>query len=296
MMKVRFWGTRGSIATPGPKTIKYGGNTSCVEVRVGDQILVLDAGTGIRELGQSLLEEFADRPITLSMFISHTHWDHIQGFPFFMPAYQEQTTIDVYGPPGRNRTLDDILRSQMDSDFFPVSLGDMTADLRVQELREKTRIGAVDIEPFFLNHPAMTLAYRISDGTRSVVYATDNEPYEFTLHKSSKRTDALGNYGKKLDDDFVRFVAGTDLYIAEAQYTMEEYKSKLGWGHSPIDSIVEWATKANVKQLALFHHDPMHDDADVDAMVEYACSLLKQNGKASINCFGAQEGAEITIA
>ena len=294
MMKVRFWGTRGSIATPGPKTIKYGGNTSCVEVRVGDQILVFDAGTGIREFSQSLLEEFADRPITLSMFISHTHWDHIQGFPFFMPAYQEQTTINLYGPPGRNRPLDDLLRSQMDSDFFPVSLGDMTAKLTVHELRQKTRIGAVDVEPFFLNHPAMTLAYRVTDGKRSLVYATDNEPYEFTLHKSSKRSDALGNYGKKLDDDFVHFVAGADLLIAEAQYTKEEYETKVGWGHSPLDTIIEWAMKAEVKQLALFHHDPSHDDAAVDAMINQARAMLK-NGKASINCFGAREGEEVLI-
>ncbi len=295
MMKVRFWGTRGSIATPGPKTIKYGGNTSCVEVRVGDQILIFDAGTGIRELGQSLLEEFADRPMMVSLFISHSHWDHIQGFPFFMPAYREQTTINLYGPPGRDRPLGDILRSQMDSDFFPVSLGDMTAKLTVQELREKTRIGAVDVEPFFLNHPTMTLAFRVSDGKRSIVYATDNEPYEFTLHQTPGRKDALENYGKKLDEGFVRFVSGADLYIAEAQYTMEEYKSKVGWGHSPIDTVAEWAMKAKVKQLALFHHDPSHDDAAVDTMINQARAMLK-NGKASINCFGAQEGTEITIA
>jgi phosphoribosyl 1,2-cyclic phosphodiesterase len=294
MMKVRFWGTRGSIATPGPGTVKYGGNTSCVEVRAADQIFVFDAGTGIRELGHALLREFHHKPIAVNIFISHSHWDHIQGFPFFLPAYRQDTTIRLYGPAGRGRSLNEILHSQMDSDFFPVSLGDMTASLMVQELREAIHVGTVQIEPFFLNHPAMTLAYRITSDQRSVVYATDNEPYEFTLHTPAHRSDALGNYGRKLDEDFVRFITGTDLLIAEAQYTKQEYQSKIGWGHSPLDTVVEWALKGKVKRMALFHHDPAHDDASVDAMVAHAQRMVKERG-SSLICFGAQEGDEITI-
>lgn len=293
-MRVRFWGTRGSIATPGPRTVKYGGNTSCVEVRIDDQILIFDAGTGIRELGQALMQEFHNRPISVTILISHSHWDHIQGFPFFLPAYCKDATIRLYGPPGRERSLNDILRSQMDSDFFPVSLGDITASLTVQELREKTTIGSVDIEPYFLNHPAMTLAYRITHNGMSVVYATDNEPYEFTLHKASRRKDALGNYGKKLDDDFVRFISAANLLIVEAQYTVEEYESKRGWGHSPLDTVVEWALRGKVKQMALFHHDPAHDDDTVDAMVVRARALITKAGSRMV-CFGAQEGGEVTL-
>jgi phosphoribosyl 1,2-cyclic phosphodiesterase len=295
IMKARFWGTRGSIATPGPETIKYGGNTSCVEIRAGEQILIMDAGTGIRNLGAALLKEFDKKPLKAHVFISHTHWDHIQGFPFFMPAYKEQNSINVYGPPGRARKLDTILRSQMDADFFPVSLGDMTATINVSEINETFNVGDVIVHPYHLNHPAMTLGYRLEYKGKSIVYATDNEPYEYTLHEASKhRTDELKNYGKKLDDDFVRFIANADLLIAEAQYTKEEYEKKIGWGHSPLEKIVEWASKGKVVQLALFHHDPVHEDADVDAMVAHAHSLLKRSGSAT-QCFGACEGAEIVV-
>lgn len=294
MINVRFWGTRGSIATPGPATVKYGGNTSCVEVRANGHILIFDAGTGIRELGNALLKEFRNRPLKIYLFISHTHWDHIQGFPFFLPAYQEQTSINLYGPPGRDKSLDSILRAQMDSDYFPVSLGDMTAKIQVQEMREDITIGNVHIRSFYLNHPAMTLGYRVKAGNRSVVYATDNEPYEYTLHKSPDRGEAFANYGEKLDDAFVEFIAGTDLFIGEAQYTKAEYKTKVGWGHSPIESIVKFAVKGKVRRLALFHHDPMHDDKDVDAMIRLAQKLLKANN-SPIKCFGAREGQNILL-
>jgi phosphoribosyl 1,2-cyclic phosphodiesterase len=294
MIKIRFWGTRGSIATPGPATVKYGGNTSCVEVRAEGSILIFDAGTGIRDLGNALLEEFADSPLKLFLFISHTHWDHIQGFPFFLPAYQEQTSIQLYGPPGRDKSLDAILRAQMDSDYFPVSLGDMTANIQVQEMRDDITIGKVHVRPFYLNHPAMTLGYRVTVENRSIVYATDNEPYEYTLHKNPHRAGALSNYGQKLDESFVDFIAGTDLYIAEAQYTKEEYQSKLGWGHSPIESVVDFAVRGKVKRMALFHHDPMHDDVEVDRMIRHAKRLLQTN-RARIECFGAHEGQTILL-
>jgi phosphoribosyl 1,2-cyclic phosphodiesterase len=292
-VKVRFWGTRGSIATPGPATLKYGGNTSCVEVRTKGHILVFDAGTGIHNLGIQLQKEFPSTPITVHIFISHTHWDHIQGFPFFLPAYGLQNRIIIYGPPGRDKTLRQIMRMQMDSDYFPVAIGDMNPNIEIVEVEAPITIDGISITHFYLNHPAMSLAYRVSDGTRSVVYATDNEPYQYTLPPQQKNTRPTG-FPEYLDDKLIEFLQGTDLYIGEAQYTLEEYKAKLGWGHSPIESIVEFAVKAKVKRLALFHHDPYHEDAFVDEMVEHAQQLLAAQ-KSSIECFGAKEGMEVVL-
>jgi phosphoribosyl 1,2-cyclic phosphodiesterase len=292
-MKVRFWGTRGSIATPGPATLKFGGNTSCVEVRADGHILVFDAGTGIHNLGIQLGKEFSSKPMTVYVFISHTHWDHIQGFPFFMPAYGKQNRIIVYGPPGRDKTLRQIMRMQMDSDYFPVALGDMNPNIEISEMKDPVEIGNLSVTHFYLNHPAMSLAYRVSDGKKSVVYATDNEPYRYTLPSQQDTTHRLG-LPEYLDDKLIEFLSGTDLYIGEAQYTLEEYKSKLGWGHSPVESIVEFAIKAKVKRLALFHHDPYHDDAFVEEMVRHAQKLLADQ-KSTIECFGAKEGMEVEL-
>ncbi|HEY4612981.1 MAG TPA: MBL fold metallo-hydrolase, partial [Bacteroidota bacterium] len=185
-----------------------------------------------------------------------------------------------------------ILRIQMDSEYFPVSLGDMSPEIHIAEMSNTLKLAGVTVEPFFLNHPGMTLAYRVSDGKRSVVYATDNEPYRYTLHsKSKKKQEDLGQF---LDEKFIEFLQDADLYIGEAQYTLDEYKQKLGWGHSPIESVAEWAVRANVKRLALFHHDPLHDDATVDKMVKHANSLIK-NMRGRITCFGAREGMKVQI-
>jgi phosphoribosyl 1,2-cyclic phosphodiesterase len=293
MMNVRFWGTRGSIPSPGKSTVKYGGNTACVEVRIDKNILIFDAGTGIRNLGNQLVKEFTNQPVTLHLFISHTHWDHIQGFPFFMPLYAKNFQVIVYGPPARDKSLKDLMKLQMDAEYFPVPLGDLNAQIVMQEMREPLSIGNIRVNPFYLNHPAMTYAYRISDGERSLTYATDNEPYRYTLH-AARKDQGGSQYGAELDQKFIDFSAGTDFLICEAQYTLDEYRSKVGYGHSPVESVVEFAIKANVKQLALFHHDPAHDDAAIDAMVTHARQLLESQ-KSSIHCFAATEGMEIKL-
>jgi phosphoribosyl 1,2-cyclic phosphodiesterase len=294
-MRVRFWGTRGSIATPGPRTLGYGGNTACVEMRCGSDLLIFDAGTGIRELGAALAQEAHGEPLTVHLFISHTHWDHIQGFPFFLPAYQPTTTIHVYGSPGQGRSLERILRGQMDSDYFPVALGDLSATIDVHEFRGGDfRIGDTHIAAMYLNHPGMNLGYRVTHGGRSVVYGTDNEPYRYTLDHLARRAEAGREFGGRLDEEFVRFVSGADLYIGEAQYTDEEYPAKIGWGHSSLSATVEVALKAQVKQLALFHHDPMHGDEVVTAMVEVAQRLIAAQ-LSPLQCFAAREGQTLEI-
>ncbi len=294
-MLVRFWGTRGSIATPGPRTLRYGGNTSCVEVRCGSEILIFDAGTGIRELGHALVHEAGGRPLTVHLFISHTHWDHIQGFPFFLPAYQASTVIHVYGSPGQGRSLERVLLGLMDADYFPVALGDLAAEIAVHEYRAETfRVGDAEVSATYLNHPGMTLGYRVRHAGKTLVYATDNEPFRKTLDHLGRRAEAGREFGGRLDEAFVRFVEGADLYIGEAQYTDEEYLAKIGWGHSSLSATVEVALKARARQLALFHHDPMHGDEVVTAMVEVAQRLIAAQ-LSPLRCFAAREGEVIEL-
>ncbi len=292
MMKIRFWGTRGSIASPGKSTVRYGGNTSCVEVRIDGHILVFDAGTGIRNLGNQLIKEFDTKPVTVHLFISHTHWDHIQGFPFFIPAYRNNFQIKLYGPPARDRSLKDLMKLQMDIEYFPVPMGNLSAQIEMQEICKPFKIGNLTVTPFSVNHPARTLAYKITD-EKSFVYASDNEPYHYKIHAVRKEEVSTENVDE-LDEKFVKFLEGTDFLVCEAQYTMEEYKAKIGWGHSPIESVVEFAQKAGVKKLAIFHHDPAHDDDAVDGIIKYAQKLLAEQ-KSSIECIGAYEGLEVTL-
>lgn len=294
-MRVTFWGTRGSIATPGPETTIHGGNTSCVELRCGTDILIFDAGTGIRRLGLQLMEEFGEQLFTVHLFISHTHWDHIQGFPFFMPAYSAGATIHVYGSAGQGLPLEKILRGQMEGDYFPVALGDMKSGIYVHEFKgQPFRIGQASINAMYLNHPGMTLGYRVSYGGKSFVYATDNEPYRHTLEHLGQRGEGGREFGRTLDAEFVQFIAGADIYIGEAQYTDEEYPKRIGWGHSSISATVDVALEAKVRALAFFHHDPLHDDSAVAAMAQSAIQRIEARG-STLQCFAAREGQVLEI-
>jgi phosphoribosyl 1,2-cyclic phosphodiesterase len=294
-MQVTFWGTRGSIATPGPGTTTYGGNTSCVEVSCGSEFIIFDAGTGIRPLGLDLMKKFPEQPLTVHLFVSHTHWDHIQGFPFFKPAYLPTTTIHIYGSQGQGRPLEKILRGQMDADYFPVALGDMNSIIHVHEFKGKPfQVGAATVAAIYLNHPGMTLGYRVTHAGNSVAYATDNEPFQQTLPHLGHRAEAGRKFGRQLDAEFVRFIAGTDLYIGDAQYTDEEYPARIGWGHSSIGATVEAAMEAGVRTLAFFHHDPLHDDTAVAAMENTAQRLIAARGSA-LRCFAAREGQVLEV-
>lgn len=283
---IRFWGTRGSIATPGQATIKYGGNTACTEVRCGKQLLILDAGTGIRPLGLSLLHEFQQKPIKGHIFVGHTHWDHIQGFPFFAPAFNSNNEFTIYSLHGAEKPLDKVFRGQMDSDYFPVLLSDMKAKLEFCELESAVDLGETQVSFIFLNHPGLAVGFRISFAGLSLVYISDHENYG--------RLATGGPSPNPMDLEIARFAENADLLISEAQYTEEEYAQKKGWGHSTFLDALERAAQAKVKRLAIFHHDPSHDDAFLDRTLEF-CQKTIADRNYTFSCFLAQEGTSIEL-
>jgi phosphoribosyl 1,2-cyclic phosphodiesterase/DNA-binding response OmpR family regulator len=292
-MRIEFWGTRGSIAKPGLNTVRYGGNTSCVAIypKEGTRI-ILDCGTGAHGLGQSLMAS-GEKPIRGHLLIGHTHWDHIQGLPFFTPVFVPGNEWDIYAPRGLRTQLRETLAGQMEYTYFPVSLEQLGATIRYHDLIEGTfHIGSVSIRTQYLNHPAITLGYRLEADGVVVVYATDHEPHG--------RPTALGNTLVRRpllhaeDRRHAEFFAGADLLIHDAQYTSAEYASKIGWGHSTIDYVIEMALAARVKRLALFHHDPLRTDDALDALVTSSRQLLAEAGE-TMELFAAAEGQALEL-
>jgi phosphoribosyl 1,2-cyclic phosphodiesterase len=297
--RIRFWGVRGSIPVPGKSTIRYGGNTSCVEVHADGEIIILDAGTGIRLLGLALDKEFGPRSMKLTLLISHTHWDHIQGLPFFSPAYNQKNLIRVLGYEGARAGLAKILASQMETPFFPVSLRELPSHLAIEELRETDfQIGKVGVRSKFANHPGICAGYRLFTSSGSIAYFPDNEPYELLkLHLASRdgiSEEEARDFAKAERAKMVEFLQGCDLAIMDTQYTDEEYTRHIGWGHSSLSSVVSLGLDSNVGKLLLFHHDPNHDDEMIDKMVEHAREVVAQSGKP-LEVDAAREGAEILL-
>lgn len=296
--RVRFWGVRGSIPSPGPATVRYGGNTTCVEVRAAGEIVVLDAGTGVRLLGESLRKEFAGRPLNLTLLLTHTHWDHIQGLPFFGPIHDKGNTIGILGYEGARQSLLKTLSSQMESEVFPVSLDHLAASLSVRELNEmEFRVGRLAVQATFTNHPGITLAYRISTPSGGVVFMPDAEILPFARARTDA-TQAAGSAPQDFSDYknqlLAEFAQGAEIFICDAQYTAAEYPSRAGWGHSCIDDTVALALLAKVKKLVLFHHDPQRTDDEVDAMVAHARSLVAARG-GKLEIEAAAEGKELVL-
>jgi phosphoribosyl 1,2-cyclic phosphodiesterase/ActR/RegA family two-component response regulator len=297
--RIRLWGVRGSIPVPGKGTVHYGGNTSCVEVRADGEIIILDAGSGIRLLGLALDKEFGPRSMKLTLLISHTHWDHIQGLPFFSPAYDQKNLIRVLGYEGARAGLAKILASQMETPFFPVSLRELPSHLAIEELKEmEFRVGPVKVRSKFANHPGICVGYRLATSSGSIAYFPDNEPYEQLklllasrdgITEEEARDFAAAERGKMVD-----FLEGCDVAIMDTQYTEAEYAKHVGWGHSSVESVVSLALVANVGKLILFHHDPNHDDQMIDKMVEHARAFVANSGK-SLEVDAAREGAEILL-
>ncbi len=271
---LRFWGVRGSIPTPGRATARYGGNTTCVEVRVGEEIIVLDGGTGLRGLGKALIEEFKDRPLSLTLLLSHTHWDHIQGLPFFLPLYEPKNHIRVLGYEGARQGLKTILGNQMENPYFPVGLDELPSNVRIQELNEMSfSVGAVRVEACFANHPGVCVGYRLFAGDRSLAFFPDNEPrlrqHVVKRHRGAP-TPHDTDFARREDHKLVDFLHSTDVLIMDTQYDCAEYREHVGWGHGCVEDVVDLALTAEVKRLFLFHHDPDHDDAKVTSMLRQA--------------------------
>ena len=276
MFFVRFWGVRGSIPTPGPGTVKYGGNTSCIEIRAGEELVIVDGGSGLRALGLALAESSR---VSARMFFTHFHWDHIQGFPFFAPAFVKGNRFDLFGAKKLSATLAETLAGQMNYPNFPVSLSEMAAEIQFHDLREGQAVacGDVVISNTQLNHPGGVFGYRIEFGGRAIVVATDTEHYSCP------------------DRKLVELADSADLLIYDAQFTPEEYvgspdqPSRTGWGHSTWEEGIKVAREARVPRLVLFHHDPDHDDAALDEIERAAQAHFQA-------CVMAREGMSIKIA
>ncbi|MBI3329515.1 MAG: cyclic nucleotide-binding domain-containing protein [Nitrospinae bacterium] len=288
-MRVRFWGTRGSIPAPGRDTARFGGNTSCVEVLAADgTCLVLDCGTGARGLGLALL---ATDPPPIHLLLSHTHWDHIQGFPFFAPAYVPGTILDVYAAPGLERTLEEALAGQMQHTYFPVRLNDLRAQMAVHEVGEAPfLVGGVTVRAQYLNHPAPCLGYRMEAGGVSIIYATDHEPFCWDGPEASP-AERLLHPG---DRRHVEWLTGADLVIHDAQYTDAEYPAKRNWGHSSMEYITDLAVLAGVKRLVFFHHDPTRTDRALAQLAQRMRRRVRKHG-SGLEIIIAAEGLALEV-
>ena len=259
--QINFWGVRGSIPCPGLETVRYGGNTPCIEMEVGGERLIFDGGTGLRVLGESLLKKM---PLTAHLFFTHSHWDHIQGFPFFTPAFVKGNTFKIYGTVSPNgSTMKQRLQDQMLHPNFPVPLQIMQSDLQFYplEVGEKLHIGSIVVENALLNHPGEAIGYRVNWNDYGAAYITDTEHFP----------DGLG-------ENVFKLAKGADVVIIDATYTDEEYYDpqlgKVGWGHSTWEEAVKLAKAAEVKKLVIFHHDPSHNDDFLDGIAAEAAAAF----------------------
>jgi phosphoribosyl 1,2-cyclic phosphodiesterase len=295
-LRLRFWGTRGSIPTPGTHTVRYGGNTPCVEVRTEtDWLVILDAGTGIRELGRSLMagSNGTGTAIAADIFLTHAHWDHIQGIPFFAPIFQQGNHFTIWGSKTLETSIDRVIRDQMSPVVFPVSFEELSARIDFCEIAEERRVGnGYEVTAFAVQHPGGALGYRFSaagvgggeGGGGSFVYISDNE---LAPHETYK-TDA----GWK--DRLVGFVRGAKLLIHDATYTSDEYQRHRGWGHSTYQEAVTLALDAGVEELVLFHHRPERSDEEVDQWVA-ACQAMVAGRGSRLRVRAAAEGMTLTV-
>ena len=304
-MKVRFWGVRGSIPVPGRTTSRYGGNTSCVEVRPrGGSPIIIDAGTGLRRLGKALMEDaFGDGRGRAAILISHTHWDHVQGLPFFSPLYRAGNQIDIFARE-RDTHLEAVFSQQQGAPYFPVPLSAMRADMAFHPLVEDARfeLGRARVTSTRLNHPWIALAYRVDLEGRSVVYASDTAPFTDILfeHEFIGQPPAPGEPVdpgkavrlKAMRDALVDLFRGADLLIYDTQFTPEEYRQKPHWGHSTPDDAIAIAREADVKTLALYHYAPHRTDDEQDAILEHYRDALRGQ---RLQLVGAYEGLELPV-
>ncbi|MDJ0622133.1 MAG: MBL fold metallo-hydrolase [Desulfocapsaceae bacterium] len=306
-MKVKFWGVRGSIPCPGPTTQKYGGNGACIELRVGkkQRIVIIDAGSGIRELGNSLMQnDLPNGPISADIFLSHTHWDHIMGFPYFVPIYVPGSKLNVYGPVTfEEDPLEEVVGGQMKYRYFPVNFGELSSNIDYIRLSENPGMDLGDglkVVTKFLNHPITALGFRFEYEGKVFCTCYDTEPFRNLFITDPEHPDydeAMAVEGEEVANEqnqlLEQFFQGADLLVYDAQYMEEEYyANRVGWGHTPIEYAIAAANRGGVKKLALFHHDPDRTDEQIDEMAKSYCEPGRF-GETEV--FFAREGSEVHL-
>lgn len=266
-MKVKFWGVRGSIASPGPKTVRYGGNTTCIEVRTdNNELIILDAGTGIFPLSQTLLAEL---PVTANVLISHSHWDHIQGLPFFIPNFIPGNTLRLHGSfdPVSGKGIEQVMSVQLQYSYFPVREAEMKARIEYVTLapNQSVDIGSAQVTPCLLNHPVIDFGYRIECNGKAVFFTGDHEP-PYNIYEP--QDEGFAEYQHFVDEKnaaIAQAIHGVDVLIADCSYTDSEYPAKKGWGHGTFSSSIQTAHQAGVKVLYCTHHEPTRSDDALEA-------------------------------
>ena len=305
-MRVKFWGVRGSIACPGPLTVKYGGNTPCLELRFEgiDRSIIIDAGSGIRELGNSMMvHDLPKGSIQTEIFLTHTHWDHIMGFPFFTPIYVPGTRLKLYGPISfESDTLEKIVGGQLSYRYFPVREEELSAQIEYIHLKEgRLDLGdGITMITKYLNHPILCLGYRFEYRDKVFCTAYDTEPFRnlfSTNPEESAYDEAMAKEGERIAIEHNKavedFFTGADLLVHDSQYTQKEYESsKLGWGHSSFEHVCAAANRSGVKTLALFHHEPIRTDEQIDGLAKIHCNA---GGYGKTKIFFAREGVAVDI-
>lgn len=266
-MKVKFWGVRGSIASPGPHTVRYGGNTTCIEVRTdNNELIILDAGTGIFPLSQTLLAEL---PVQANVFISHSHWDHIQGLPFFIPNFIPGNVLRLHGAydPVSGQGVEQVMSVQLQYSYFPVREAEMKGSIEYVTLRpeQSIQVGSATVTPYLLNHPVINFGYRIEAGGKSVFFTGDHEPpYNIYAPEDAEYAEYQSFVDEK-QAAILKGMQGVDVLIADTSYTAQEYPSKVGWGHGTFASSIQYATQAGARVLYCTHHEPTRSDDALEA-------------------------------
>jgi phosphoribosyl 1,2-cyclic phosphodiesterase len=269
-MKIRFWGVRGSIASPGPKTVRYGGNTTCIEIRTdNNELIIIDAGTGIFPLSQTLM---AEMPLTANVLITHSHWDHIQGLPFFIPNFIPGNTLRLHGAfdPVSGKGVEQVMSVQLQYSYFPVREAEMKGRIEYITLapEQSIQIGSAKVTPFLMNHPVIDFGYRIEANGKSVFFTGDHEPPQNIYEPGEEGYAEYQTFVDEKAADIRRAMQGVDVLIADCSYTEQEYPAKKGWGHGTFNTSIQYAKEAGAKVLFCTHHEPTRSDDALDAVFQ----------------------------
>ncbi len=293
-MKFKFWGVRGSISTPGPATVKYGGNTTCIEIRTNNnELIILDAGTGIHPLGQELLKQL---PVTAHIFITHTHWDHIQGLPFFSPIFIPGNNINIYGglDPVTNEGIERALGVQLQYSYFPIREAELNAKIVYNTIKPEHSIvvAGATITPILLSHPVLNFGYRVDCDGQSIFFTGDYEPIFNIYEPDDSEYQEYQSFIDQKQQEIALAIKGVDALIIDSSYTTEEYTAKKGWGHGTYGSAIKIANAAQVKKLFFTHHEPTRTDNQLDKIYQ---QLIKKNPNLEYEIVLAKEGIDFFI-